>query len=434
MPQDSPPSPAPPSAPDGDAPEATLQGPACLPPEEAGAMLQAILTGIRAGAVILDPTSFTVTELNGVAEELFAIRRQDVIGRNYRELSARLTPLEQPSPGPQTREQDDMAFAGGEFLLARPGGKSLPVSRTILNASVGGKRRLIDILFDISEKKTMERELGLARKLEAIGQLASGIAHEINTPVQYVGGNLSFLNDAFTDLAGYLARLEALGDALRDGRDWARLLEEADKARGELRVQELLDEIPGAIADSLTGVDRVAVIVGAMRTFSHPGQAERRLVDVNRAVEATLVIARNEWKYDADVETDLDPELPLLPCSPGDFNQALLNVVVNAAHAVSERFHGSGAKGVIRISTARDGDWMEITVGDTGVGIPRENLERIFDPFFTTKEVGKGTGQGLAIVHSVVSRHGGAIRLDSTPGEGTRFTLRFPLGREGAAA
>jgi len=174
----------------------------------------------------------------------------------------------------------------------------------------------------------------------------------------------------------------------------------------------------------------VAAIVGAMKRFSHPETAGKRLLDVNKAIESTLTISRNEWKYTAEMVTDLDPDLPLLLCHPGDFNQAILNVVVNAAHAVADRYAGRADKGRISVTTRKDGDSVRISIADTGIGIPKENLPRIFDPFFTTKEVGKGTGQGLAIVHSVVTRHGGSVALESEPGQGTTFHLRFPIQEE----
>ena len=173
----------------------------------------------------------------------------------------------------------------------------------------------------------------------------------------------------------------------------------------------------------------MAAIVSAMKEFSHPGSQERRAIDLNRAIETTVTISRNEWKYVAEVHTQLDPNLPLVPCLAGEINQVLLNLVVNAAHAIADiAAQGRPGMGTITLSSRRDGDWVEISVADTGTGIPENIREKVFDPFFTTKELGKGTGQGLMLAHSVVvKKHGGSIWLDSEVGKGTTFFVRLPL-------
>ena len=396
------------------------------------AHLRVILTGIRAATFTIDPSEFTILRMNAVAEELFGIRREDWLGRNYRNLLGRnLRTLDESSPvdpeGP-----DSPAMASGEFVLQRPDGRLIPVARTILSTSVGAKRYLFEVLFDISEKKALERRLGLAEKLESIGQLASGIAHEINTPIQYVGGNLGFLQDACVSVSAVVERFRACVAALAaqdpQNPELAALRSAMDKAQFD----DLLAELPGSIADSISGVERVAAIVGAMKRFSHPDAGGRRLVDVNKAIESTLTITRNEWKYTAEMRAELGPDLPLVFCSPGDFNQVILNIVVNAAHAVAEKQHGRQDKGLITVRTEAEPGFVHISIADTGVGIPPENMQRIFDPFFTTKEVGKGTGQGLALVHAVVERHGGSVNVDSAPGRGTTFHIRFPQEQEGA--
>jgi signal transduction histidine kinase len=211
-------------------------------------------------------------------------------------------------------------------------------------------------------------------------------------------------------------------------------VEEALASLEELEMDYLLQEIPKAIQQTLDGVGRVTRIVRAMKDFSHPGLETKSPADLNRAIQSTLTVSRNEWKYVAEMETCLDPELPPVPCFQGEFNQALLNLVVNAAHAIQESLEAQGVpqggkKGHIRVSTRRCGDLaVAVSVSDDGTGIPESLRERIFDPFFTTKPVGKGTGQGLAIVHSViVEKHGGRIRLESAPGRGTTFRLYLPL-------
>jgi signal transduction histidine kinase len=197
-------------------------------------------------------------------------------------------------------------------------------------------------------------------------------------------------------------------------------------------IEYLCNEIPNAIEQSLDGTERIAKIVGAMKEFSHPGVKEKQMVDMNRAIETTVTISKNEWKYVADVELDLDPTLPLVKCMAAEFNQVLLNIIVNAAQAIGAAKKGGTEKGTIKIITLQPkSGWCEIKVSDDGPGIQEEIRSRIFDPFFTTKEVGKGTGQGLAIARSiVVDKHGGTIRVETEPGAGTTFIIDIPEGKE----
>ena len=190
----------------------------------------------------------------------------------------------------------------------------------------------------------------------------------------------------------------------------------------------LLEEIPRAIDQTLEGVGRVAALVNAMKEFSHPDTKEKSLLDLNRAIAGTLTVARNEWKYVAELETDFDPSLPPVSCHPGEFNQVILNLIVNAAHAIGDVARQGGRKmGTIRVQTRKCADWAEIRIEDTGTGIPEKVRSRIFDPFFTTKEIGKGTGQGLAIARSViVDKHGGSLHFETEEGRGTTFIVRLP--------
>jgi len=283
---------------------------------------------------------------------------------------------------------------------------------------------------DISERNALEIQLRHAQKLEAIGSLAAGIAHEINTPTQYVGDNTRFLDDCFKEILGVLDQYRELLSAAKAGKVPEALIAEVETALEEADIEYLSEEVPRAIGQTLEGVERVAKIVRAMKDFSHPGGEEKTPSNINKAIESTVTVARNEWKYVAELETDLDEALPDVPCLLGEFNQVILNMIVNAAHAIAEALgEGSADKGRITIRTRLDGDSVEIRISDTGTGIPQENQARIFDPFFTTKEVGKGTGQGLAIAHNViVEKHGGALAVESEPGKGTTFILRLPTG------
>lgn len=280
---------------------------------------------------------------------------------------------------------------------------------------------------DITERLLLEHDLAQAQKLESIGQLAAGIAHEINTPIQFVGDNIRFLSDSFTDLLAVLDRHRELLMSAKSGNCSPDLIEacEAETQRADL--DYVTEEIPQAIAQTAEGVERVTKIVRAMKDFAHPGSDERAPVNLNAAIESTVTVSRNEWKYIADLQTDLAPDLPPVPCLLSQFNQAILNMIVNAAHAIADTVKVTGQKGLITIASRRDGDDAEIRITDTGTGIPEEIRPKIFDPFFTTKEVGKGTGQGLAISRSIVAdKHGGAIAVESEVGKGTIFIVRLP--------
>ncbi|MFP4056595.1 MAG: PAS domain S-box protein [Candidatus Brocadiia bacterium] len=306
---------------------------------------------------------------------------------------------------------------------------------TVVRDEGGEPLYLQGFMVDITERKALEDRLARAEKLEAMGQLAAGIAHEINTPAQYVADNTRFLRQSFADLQRVLAKLRDVCSAAAQGPVSPELLRGAQKACEASDLDFLLAEIPAAIQESLEGLERVAEIVRAMKEFSHPGTEEKTPVHINEAVASTITVARNEWKYVAEVVTDLDPDLPPVPCAPADLNQVILNLVVNAAHAIEEKAGSNpGQKGTITVSTGLCDDHVEIRVRDTGAGIPDPVAPRIFDPFFTTKEVGKGTGQGLAIAHSViVEKHGGSIAFETEPGEGTEFIVTLPVEAAEAA-
>jgi two-component system, NtrC family, sensor kinase len=293
----------------------------------------------------------------------------------------------------------------------------------------------IAFVTDLTERKRAEESLKRsehllrhAQKMEAIGQLAAGIAHEMNTPAQYVSDNIVFLRRAFE---GSVAALGKIAEILR-GADGAALGEEQTKEiAGCLRgakVDFLVKQVPRALEQSAEGMRRVCAIVSAMKEFSHPSSSESAPVDLRGLIEATLTVSTNEWKYFADVETDFDASMPPVPCLRDELGQVVLNLVVNAAHAIRDATRGDQAgKGTITVSTRREGGWAEIRVADTGTGVPAAIRERIFDPFFTTKAVGEGTGQGLAIAYSiVVDKHGGQITFDTVEGKGTTFLVRIP--------
>jgi len=259
---------------------------------------------------------------------------------------------------------------------------------------------------DITERKNLEAQLSQAQKLKSIGQLAAGIAHEINTPIQYIGDNARFLQSVIADLFEVLQKFQRLLQSVRQGQTTPEQIAELEAAICAADLDYLATEIPSAIEQSLEGIKRVSEIVRAMKEFSHPGVTQKVALDINRALESTLTVARNEWKYVADVHTDLAADLPMVTCLPGEINQVFLNIIVNAAQAIGEVVAAQpGSKGLITIQTRQIENWAEIRISDTGPGIPEAVRAHIFEPFFTTKEVGKGTGQGLALAHQSQVKH-----------------------------
>lgn len=314
-------------------------------------------------------------------------------------------------------------FNGETSLLTQSGG----VVDVILHAALSGedandpgKRKLVVVALDIRERKRLEVELRQAQKLESVGRLAAGVAHEINTPVQFVSDSVQFLRDALGELTLTVKRLRAASDTV-----------ECDVSNDDDDIEYLLENVPRAFDRTLDGLARIAAIVRSMKDFAHPDAKEMRPADLNRAIESTLTIARNEYKYVADVVTSYG-ELPLLTCHVGDINQAVLNIVVNAAHAIGDVVEDTQARGRISVSTRHESEHVAIEISDTGGGIPPAIQSRIFDPFFTTKAVGRGTGQGLAIARSVVvDKHGGELSFETHAGVGTTFVIRLPIhGKE----
>jgi two-component system, NtrC family, sensor kinase len=404
--------------------------------EEAAALLHkseawadAVLRTAADGIISID-TAGTVLSFNHAAECIFDYQSGEVIGRNVSMLM----------PPPYRDEHDRYLSAYLRTGKARIVGTYREVrgcrkNGTLFPLELGVSELVRDdgIVFigsvrDVTARTALESQLVQAQKLESIGQLAAGIAHEINTPIQFIGDNARFLQDAFDGLKTVLDACSELIEA-GDGGAGTALTAKARTAVEQADLEYLNEEVPKAIRQSLEGVDRVSRIVSAMKDFSHPGTKEKQPIDLNRAIESTVAVSRNEWKYVADVETELEESLPLVPCLAGELNQVILNVIVNAAHAIAEANRaGSEAKGKIRIATRHRGSCVEIRISDTGTGIPDGIRTKIFDPFFTTKEVGRGTGQGLAIAHAVIKdKHGGTIEVESEVGQGSTFVIQLPL-------
>lgn len=308
-----------------------------------------------------------------------------------------------------------------EFRMKRRDGQQISVLTTVrVIVAADGTSYFEGVLTDISalraafeERHQLEAQLHLARKLELIGRLASGIAHEINTPMQFIGDNITFLRTAFGRLATQLA---ANDSGASPGQHCGDVAPE--------KWQELLGDVAEAFDGSLEGVERVSETVRAMKEFAHPGDLDVSATDLNQTLRTTLVVARNEYRHAAQVKLELG-EIPSVDCRRAEINKVFLNLIVNAAHAIEDS--QSRGRGTITIRSSTDGAFVRIDIADTGCGIPAAVLPRIFDPFFTTKAIGKGSGQGLAIARTVVKSHGGELTVASIVGQGTTFTIRLPV-------
>jgi two-component system, NtrC family, sensor kinase len=379
--------------------------------------LQAIVTSVGDGMCVADAQGIC-RYLNPEGARLLGCDAQAFLGRPMHELCSGLSEDAICS----ARLRDD------EGRFRRIDGTTFPAAY-VLNPIVRDRDVQGGVLVfrDITEKRRLESERRQAQKLESVGRLAAGVAHEINTPVQFVSDSVSFVRSGFGDLKALLGEYDALRSAVLTGRADARMAEAVARAEEAADLTYLLENVPKALERALEGLTRVATIVRSMKEFAHPDQKEMAPVDLNQAIRSTLTIARNEYKYVAELETDL-AEIPHVTCLGGEVNQVVLNIVVNAAHAIGDAIEGTEAKGLITVRTRLDGENVLVSISDTGGGIPEHVREHVFDPFFTTKEVGKGTGQGLAIARSVVvEKHGGELWFETELGKGTTFFIRLPI-------
>jgi PAS domain S-box-containing protein len=348
-----------------------------------------------------------------------------------------LSPEKQPdgrTSGDAARAMIDTAMSEGsaffEWTHKRIDGQEFPATVLLTRMERGGQQFLQSTVRDMSKQKQLELELGHARKLEAVGQLAAGIAHEINTPAQYVGDGVHFLKEAFEGYQRLVSQYRRAVEVLATAGGQDALVSEIRAIEEDIDIAYLDANVPGSFESCQDGISRITTIVRAMKEFAHPDQTEMAPADLNQALQTTLAVAKNEYKYVADVATEFG-DLPPVLCHVGDLNQVFLNLIVNAAHAIGDVVGQGGGKGTIRITACREGDLARIDIADTGSGIPEAIRPRIFDPFFTTKEVGKGSGQGLAIARSiVVTKHHGSLTFESEVGKGTTFTIRLPIAGE----
>jgi len=295
-----------------------------------------------------------------------------------------------------------------DYRLVAKGGRISDV-RTFLSDRAQNGTSIRGVTLDVTKQKAMESELRQAQKLESVGRLAAGVAHEINTPIQFISDSVQFAHDAIVDLLG-LPEVDTATHA----------------AGADPDIAYLVTELPRALRRAMEGTVRVSTIVRSMKTFAHRDTVNAAPVDLNDAIRSTVTIAASEYKYVAAVEVDCQP-LPPVTCWVGEINQVVLNLLINAAHAIKEKGTSDGL-GTIKISTRHDHGDVVVSVSDSGTGIPENIREHVFDPFFTTKPVGQGTGQGLALARSiVVDKHHGSLTFETSVGTGTTFHLRIPV-------
>jgi PAS domain S-box-containing protein len=382
--------------------------------------------------VVIADLSGNITYVNPKFTEVTGYRLEEVLGKNPRILNSG------HSPEGMFKElwrniRNGRAWRG-EFRNKKKNGELYWESATItpiFDAS-GAITSFLAVKEDITERRALESELRQAQKLEGIGQLAAGIAHEINTPTQFVTDNLTFLHESWESAKPVLDQYrKTMNDVLAKLAPEA--MESLAKAEQGCDLEFIAEEVPRAIEQSIDGARRVAKIVRAMKEFSHPDSAEKSETDLNQGIRSTITVARNEWKYVAEMETNLDESLPPVFCYPGEVNQVILNLVVNAAHSIKDKMK-DGEMGKIKVSTRNRGASVEIAIADSGMGIPESIQHRIYEPFFTTKDVGKGTGQGLSFAHSVVvKKHQGKIWFETEAGRGTTFFIELPIREPDAA-
>lgn len=379
------------------------------------ALLEDVLAAMD-GAIFVTDGSGWITTVNGSACRLTGLSAEKLVGTGVFEL---LT----CASGRQPRQ---VAVGQCEATIAHTDGTTRPVLVvTSVIRSVGGERAgFVVVATDVTERKQLQRDLLRSQKMESVGQLAAGVAHEINTPIQFIGDSTHFLADVITDLIRLVDAQGSLVAGQPNGLP-AALVELLD----EVDLDFVREEAPAAVERTIEGVRRVAEIVGALKRFAHPGRSAVEPTDVNDLVRHALVIAANEYKYVATVELELQ-QMPPVMANPVDLGQVILNLLVNAAHAVAERERTDGERGHITINTTLNADELVLVVADDGVGIPPDRLERIFEPFFTTKEVGRGSGQGLALVRSVIEAHHGRVEVVSEVGRGTTMTICIPANGE----
>lgn len=378
--------------------------------------------------ISIHDTEFNIVQCNKAFEQVFGLAGKDWLGHKCcRIVHDRIAPLpECPSISAQKNHE-----AKTIELFETKLNKYLEISVYPIVSATEGVKGVVHIAKDITGRKILERELTQAQKLESIGTLAAGIAHEINTPVQFIANNTQFMVKGIEQILQLIDDYQALLERCARVSNNEEILQEMGRLADAMKLSFLKEEIPLALSQSQEGVERVATIIGAMKDFSHMGSATMAHEDINQAVESTITISRNEWKYVAELQAELDRNLPLVECFVGDIKQVVLNLIVNAAHAIGDAIKQNGSEqGLITVRTYSKENSVYITVGDTGTGIPENVRARVFDYFFTTKEIGKGTGQGLSMAYQTIAeKHCGNLTFETEEGVGTTFIIQLPVNQ-----
>ncbi len=385
---------------------------------------RAVFDTAAEGIIIFDEAGF-VESLNPAAEQIFKTSPNERVNICQLLPQAAFCLADGQCVANGLRE---MLGDSNETLGITADGVEIPLEFVVSEFQANGTTAFSGIVRDLSRRKHLETKLAQAQKLESVGQLAAGIAHELNTPIQFVGNNTRFLKDAFESIREIIRLYEELLECCKSSNSLVQRAEVIKEACRKIDLEYLIEEIPQAINQTLQGTDSVSRIVKAMKGFSHPGSEMFQEVDLNLALESTLIVSKSEWKYCAELVTDFCPDLPKVRCLPGELNQVFLNLIVNAAHAMQDKKDQASNKGILRVRTGFTDQFVFVEISDSGTGIPPAIRDRVFDPFFTTKGVGKGTGQGLAISYGiVVEMHKGAISFESIEGEGTTFRVELPI-------
>ncbi|MFW5837270.1 MAG: PAS domain-containing sensor histidine kinase, partial [Desulfovibrionaceae bacterium] len=398
-----------------------------------GERLSHMVDSISAILIALD-ASDRVTHWNAAAARAFGLRVESAIGASLLELDIGW-PVQVLAEKLVECRQTDAAVRVESLPHSRPDGQDGALGLTLnpVPGSQTGERDVLILGSDITDIQARRMRMVKEQKMQSIGQLAAGIVHEISTPARFVSNNIRFLEEGFDDLLALLVAYEDLSARLREGRDPGELIRSIENLAQEADLGFLLKEIPPALSQSLRGMERVSHILQTIKQFSHPGATEKRPVDVNQALENTCMITRSEWKHSSELAMELEPGLPSVMAMPVELNQALLNVVLNAAQANDQAKRQGAGRGEISIATrlAENLESVEVRISDTGPGVAAAEADKIFLPFYTTKAPGQGTGQGLAITRSIIEvQHGGSIAVEDRPGGGASFVITLPLGYE----
>jgi len=394
------------------------------------ARFRAILRSVADPLLVLDAHG-QIVEASRSAEQIFGKRANSLFGCTLDELATEDWRLAHPGRLVSTLAlTQEKPQANLEMVCSRGDSKPFSCGLSVVRSQAEASDELIYVvnLHDLTERRELQRQSLHTQKMQAVAQLSSGVAHELNTPIQFIGDNLRFLGEGIEVLSelvtGYrgVLTLDA-GGSRHDGE-----VEKLDALADQKDLEFLVGELPQALEQSLAGIERLAEVVRAMREFSRGGTLERRELDVNHLVRATTVVTESRWKRVADLELHLDPSIPTITGVSDELSQALLNLVLNACEAIADRISAqSFTRGHIEIESFSQGEWVVIKIADDGIGIAESISSRVFEPFFTTRKVGQGTGQGLSTVYDiVVDRHRGQIDFESSPGVRTIFTVRLP--------